>query len=391
MRVRASPESLILAAFVVGAVLLGITSWFAVSSGRAFLESDARMDRLHEAERALTSLMLSVRSAESGQRGYIVTGRQEYLDPYRQAQSDAPRHLADARRLLFDGPGMGREIDALDGQTRQKMDELRQSVELRAVLGFDAAQRAVATGDGRAMMLAIRSRVDGLEQAIAREIAGEASRSVERQASTVRGIALVAALLVALLGAAYVVIGWELRERRRLSLQLEQEANHDPLTQLPNRRFFAEWLGYALAQARRDDAHLGLLYIDIDGFKAVNDRRGHKAGDAVLAEITRRFRETARDSDVLARLGGDEFALAVPGARDGREIAALAQRLIASLRDPQRPPLSDQPIGASIGVAFFPDDAGDVAGLIAADDDAMYVAKRGGRNRAVFSAVAAVA
>jgi diguanylate cyclase (GGDEF)-like protein len=240
-------------------------------------------------------------------------------------------------------------------------------------------------------MLRLQARIDDLQQTIARELGGEQARLVDRHGSTVRAVTLLGVVLAAVLMGCYAVIAWELRERRRLSRHLAQQANHDPLTHLPNRRFFTDWLAYALAQARRDNAHLGLLYIDIDGFKTVNDRRGHKAGDAVLAEIARRFRESSRESDVLARWGGDEFALAVPHARDGREVAALAQRLIASLTDPARAPIADVPIGASIGVAFFPDDAGDVAGLVAAADDAMYVAKRGGRNRAVFSAVAAVA
>jgi len=391
MRLRPSAEILILLAFAAGIALLGATAWFALTSGRAYLDSDARSDRLHEGERALTALLLTVRAAESGARGYVLTGRAEYLDPYRNVHDDAAAHLADLRRLLPDLPATERDVDLLALETRQKLDQMRQVVEQRGTQGFEAAQRTVAAGDGRELTLRIRARADVLQQAIAVEIAGEMARSVERHAGTTRGIGLTAALFVAIVGATWVVIGWELRERRRLLARLEQDANHDPLTRLPNRRFFADWLTYALAQARRDGTPLGLLYIDLDGFKVVNDRRGHKAGDAVLAEIARRFRAAARESDVLARLGGDEFALAVPCAHDGREVAALAQRLIASLRDPELPPIADAPIGASIGVAFYPDDAGDVAGLIAAADDAMYVAKRAGRNRAVFSAVAAVA
>ena len=102
---------------------------------------------------------------------------------------------------------------------------------------------------------------------------------------------------------------------------------------LPNRRFFLEWLGYTLAQARRDGKEIALLYIDLDGFKAVNDRHGHRRGDAVLAAIAERLRATKREGDVLARIGGDEFALAAPNARDGRELAALGERLLASLTE----------------------------------------------------------
>ena len=108
--------------------------------------------------------------------------------------------------------------------------------------------------------------------------------------------------------------------------------------------------------------HIGLLFIDIDGFKAINDRHGHKVGDTVLTEIARRFKDVSRESDVLARFGGDEFVLAAPNTQDRHELVHVAQRLIASLSNPRLPPLSDIAVGASIGVAFFPDDATDLRG-----------------------------
>jgi len=108
-------------------------------------------------------------------------------------------------------------------------------------------------------------------------------------------------------------------------------------------------------------------------------------------EIARRFRQTVRESDVLARLGGDEFALLVPNANDTRELAHVAQRLLQVLDDPAQPALSDHSVGASIGIAFFPEDATDVQGLSSAADAAMYAAKRAGKNRIAFYATAIAA
>ena len=104
-----------------------------------------------------------------------------------------------------------------------------------------------------------------------------------------------------------------------------------------------------------------------------------------------RFRQTIRESDLLGRLGGDEFALMAPNAKDGHELAHLAQRLLHALSDPNRPALSDRQLGASIGIAFFPEDATDLQGLIAAADAAMYAAKRTGKNRIAFCATAIAA
>jgi diguanylate cyclase (GGDEF)-like protein len=111
------------------------------------------------------------------------------------------------------------------------------------------------------------------------------------------------------------------------------QANHDPCTGLPNRRFFAEWLSYAIAHARRERGHVGVLFIAISGTTTVSELHGREATDALLIEIARRFRAASREGDLFARLGTTEFALATPNARDGRQLALLAQRL----RDQFRP------------------------------------------------------
>jgi diguanylate cyclase (GGDEF)-like protein len=157
------------------------------------------------------------------------------------------------------------------------------------------------------------------------------------------------------------------------------------LTQLANRRSFKDALELALAEARRDGSHLGLLFLDLDGFKTVNDQHGHDTGDSLLVEIARRFGQSMRESDLLGRMGGDEFALMAPHAKDGQELAQLAQRLLRSLVDPNQPRLSEHPIGASIGIALFPTHAADLRGLMAAADAAMYEAKRAGKNRIAFA------
>ena len=133
------------------------------------------------------------------------------------------------------------------------------------------------------------------------------------------------------------------------------------------------------------------MFIDLDGFKAVNDRYGHDAGDALLVEISRRFRHTVRESDLLARVGGDEFALIAPKAKDGSELGQLAQRLLNALSHASARPVAGEPVGASIGIALFPDDAEDLPGLVAAADAAMYAAKRAGKNRFAFYGTSAAA
>lgn len=204
-----------------------------------------------------------------------------------------------------------------------------------------------------------------------------------------RASALVGALAVVLFCLACAAVLRGSRERSELRQSLAEATQHDALTGLPNRRFFAEWLAYAIAHARRDKGHVGVLFIDISGCVDVAELHGGPAVEALLVEIARRFRATSREGDVFARLGATEFALATPNASDGRQLATIAQRLRDALNDPAQPPLADSPIGTSIGIAFFPEDAGDSAGVMAAANAAMYAARRAGRDHVAFSALAA--
>jgi diguanylate cyclase (GGDEF)-like protein/PAS domain S-box-containing protein len=163
--------------------------------------------------------------------------------------------------------------------------------------------------------------------------------------------------------------------------QLLDMAYRDPLTGLGNRKAFTEHLKQALEQAQRSDSRLALLYLDLDRFKEVNDRFGHDIGDALLVSIAERMRGTMRQPDRIYRLGGDEFTLLMPG---GNVEAAykLAGRILEVLQSPAR--LDGQLIDfvtPSIGIALYPDHAGDPEGLVKAADSAMYEAKRE-RNRA---------
>ncbi|MFZ1431437.1 MAG: sensor domain-containing diguanylate cyclase [Geminicoccaceae bacterium] len=153
----------------------------------------------------------------------------------------------------------------------------------------------------------------------------------------------------------------------------------DPLTGLANRVLFGDRLGQALVRARRARQGLALLMIDLDGFKGVNDQYGHPAGDLALQEFARRLRMVTREADILARLGGDEFALVETDLQQPGGVQALADRLLAALAEPVF--LGGQPLtlGASIGIAVFPDDGDSMTVLAEHADRALYDAKaRGG-------------
>jgi diguanylate cyclase (GGDEF)-like protein/PAS domain S-box-containing protein len=165
------------------------------------------------------------------------------------------------------------------------------------------------------------------------------------------------------------------RERARY----ERLAGHDPLTGLPNRRLFQDRLERALAHVGRAGGSLAVAYVDLDGFKAVNDARGHDAGDAVLAIVGRRLADAVREQDTVARLGGDEFGALLLDVGGADEAAAVAVKLRAAVCAPLELTGGDVHLDASVGVALFPDDGGDADALMRVADGAMYRVKGEGR------------
>ncbi|MGH2684425.1 MAG: diguanylate cyclase domain-containing protein, partial [Actinomycetota bacterium] len=157
--------------------------------------------------------------------------------------------------------------------------------------------------------------------------------------------------------------------------QIRHQALHDELTGLPNQRLLDDRVHEALKQAEREGGRVGLLFIDLDGFKQVNDTRGHAAGDEILRQVGQRLRATLRESDTLARLGGDEFAVLLPRAATADSAATVASKIAAALETPFVVDGVPVMIGASVGVAIYPDAGLTFSALLKAADAAMYASK----------------
>jgi diguanylate cyclase (GGDEF)-like protein/PAS domain S-box-containing protein len=177
----------------------------------------------------------------------------------------------------------------------------------------------------------------------------------------------------------YVVVLSDITQRRLDEERIRHQANYDALTGLPNRSLFMDRLTQAVNAADRSSHRVAVMFIDLDGFKLVNDTLGHDAGDELLREAARRLTATVRAGDTVARLGGDEFTVIMPNLANSHIAPLVAQRIITSLEQPFRFDNQEAVISASIGITVFPEDARDVQALLRNADAAMYQAKESGK------------
>ena len=184
------------------------------------------------------------------------------------------------------------------------------------------------------------------------------------------------------------------RQLEQYSRALESQALHDALTGLPNRRLLMDRLSLAIVHARRNTSSMAVLFLDLDGFKQINDTLGHDAGDALLSMVADRLVAAVREEDTVARMGGDEFVIGLWELSHADDVAGLASKVILAVSQPYRIQGHDVRITASVGVGIYPLHGEAVETLMKSADLALYEAKRAGKNNyriAASSGLSAIA
>lgn len=170
--------------------------------------------------------------------------------------------------------------------------------------------------------------------------------------------------------------------------QAEEKANylafHDNLTGLPNRLLFNERLKLTLAQAKRFEESFAVIFLDLDGFKNINDTLGHSAGDMVLKTIAERLKEILREIDTTSRYAGDEFTLLITKICDIKDVVQIAEKMLVNIKKPWKFQNKEYFVTASLGIALYPQDGEGIDELLTHADDAMYCAKELGKNNYKF-------
>ena len=317
----------------------------------------------------------TLQGMESSQRGFLLTGDASYLAPYLRDSDQLDGIIARFEQLFRDDSDSSAAVAEIVTLAHEKQAELAQTVDLTRKGQLDAALVIVHGDRGKAIMEQLDSKLLSLvaqQRAVRTGYLDQARRTLQQLYLLAAAVGVLILVLVAVAIRTLSISIARLDDAQKAE---EYNAMHDQLTGLPNRRYLTEWLATALAGAQRAERELHLLYFDLDGFKAVNDRLGHEAGDHVLQVTAGRLRSTLRGSDFVARIGGDEFVAVLPDTGEPPSVAALIERLEAALRVAPLPELEDGAVSASIGAASFPKDAESVAALLAAADHAMYELK----------------
>ncbi len=186
--------------------------------------------------------------------------------------------------------------------------------------------------------------------------------------------------LLFLVGVSSWIIARDMVRRKSYQMALYHSANFDRLTNLPNRALFLDRLDQSLKQSERYKRKFALLFIDLDGFKSVNDTLGHDAGDTLLTKTAERLHDCVRDADTVARMGGDEFTVILSTISSVEDAKTVAKKIVGSLSRPFSIGDKKAQIGASIGISVFPENGTETETLLNKADDAMYVAKKCGKN-----------
>jgi diguanylate cyclase (GGDEF)-like protein len=365
---------MIVAAFAAALVLLLALGFITYGVTSNLVEDNAWVAHTYQVIGLLEDAETAVTNAETAQRGYVISGDERFLAPYRDAVPRVGRDLDGIESLTRDNPAQQGRAAELRRIVAAKLGVVEEVLTLRRGGRAEEAALLVRSGRGEEAMNAVRRAIAGMvgEEQRLLALRTEASKSSARRVGLT--FLLLTAFVFALLVLSYALFRRDVRRRRAQARALRDLSLTDELTGLYNRRGFLALAEQQTRLARRERRGLLLLFADMDGLKRINDLHGHDEGSRAIVAAGKVLRRTFRDSDVLARLGGDEF-VALVADTDGRGEEFFTERLGEALRRHNEQARGAYDISLSVGAVRL-DGALTVEEAVARADELMYRNKR---------------
>lgn len=369
-----------LASLVLTLTLVAVIVWMSYAAWLKNTTNSEQLARANEIVDVIHQLREHMLEVESGERGYIITGNENFLEHYQHGLGKVELQRTELMRLFYAETSEQGGMAELNRRLDAKVALSKANVLVRTQ-SFSEAQARVVSGAGKREMDALESILEELSTA-----QNDRKMALHYQRIAVfdemrNNIALAAVVSVVVLIYLHLSLMRMMKLMHESEQSLQHIASHDVLTGLPNRRLMIEHIDQAMQRCKRNKKSMALLFLDLNGFKPVNDQYGHKAGDEVLKQVAQRLSEAMRASDRVARFGGDEFVVLVEDIQEKEDVCGIVAKVDEAIfRAFTLVEGVHVSISTSIGVAIYPRDADDMESLLRIADTAMYAAKNTASN-----------
>ncbi|HEY8023517.1 MAG TPA: diguanylate cyclase [Burkholderiaceae bacterium] len=374
--------------FAIASIAGALLIWSIYRVTTTIMSTATSVSQTYEVISSFKNLQQRLVDAETAERGFVITGTPDSLPAFSGALQKIQWESDLIAALVADNVGQMTRFTQLQKLIAYRLKTLQIIVDTRAAGGVDAAHQLVSIDEDNIEMARIHNVLNLMENEENTQLNVRLkARDVAYQEFWWSFFALIVTMSAS--------TAWQYLQVRRI-MHLEAEAKrrirhlaeHDPLTELPNRRQLQEKLDMAIAYAKRSGKRVAVMFIDLDGFKAVNDTLGHQAGDELLKVVAQRLRQATRSSDLVARLGGDEFVVVLSELDQLADATRLAAKLNRLISMPIPVAGTQANISTSIGISLYPANGKSSAELMGKADDAVYQAKAAGKNQFQWAACA---
>ena len=379
----------ILIPLIIAAALLCVAMLWLFMAMYQLVYYSEQKDLVDRQRYNIVALGKAITDAENGQRGYLLTGHTLFLDTLEQGRTETENALARLERHAQGFEEIKPVLERIEKLVHQKFNAMDQSIQVQLRAGEYASHLSITKDKSRELMKLINDQLAEVDSKLEHLRANFEQEIRQRMFESLLGAILLGILIIGVLWFSYrrtTDLLEQVIENQAVAKQASHQADHDLLTGLPNRRSVDVHLANTYQMAKHTSQQFAILFMDLDGFKQVNDKYGHEVGDALLIEVANRFKKVLRQSDFLARQGGDEFVLVVANYLYRLELTQLAHRLIQLFVQPVMVNGIPLEIGVSIGIAEYPHHGKNVKQLLHVADKAMYDSKKNGKNRYSFGA-----